>query len=94
MSDSPERQSPSADEPAPAPARPMLRIVRGDPSPEELGALVAVLAARSAAAPPAPTARAVRGWGPRAGGVRSPLAAGPGAWARSAMATTRTRADW
>lgn len=67
---------PSAD-----PARPLLSVVRGEPSPEQLAALVAVLAARggppAAAAPPAP-----RRW-------RTPLRpvlppAGPGAWQASA----------
>ncbi|MCO7240283.1 acyl-CoA carboxylase epsilon subunit, partial [Aeromicrobium sp. CnD17-E] len=33
-----------------APAKPVLRVVRGDLTPEELAALVAVVAARNAAA--------------------------------------------
>jgi Acyl-CoA carboxylase epsilon subunit len=49
-----------------------LRIVRGEPSPEELAALVAVLAARSAAGAgePAPP-RTASGWTDRARYVRS-----------------------
>jgi hypothetical protein len=49
-----------------------LRIVRGEPSPEELAALVAVLAARSAAGSGEPAApRNASGWTDRARYVRS-----------------------
>ena len=40
----------------PEPLKPALRVVKGDPTPEELAALVAVLAARSAAAADDPDA--------------------------------------
>jgi Acyl-CoA carboxylase epsilon subunit len=78
-------------------ARPLLRVVKGDPTPEELAALVAVVAARAAvagagagAADPAPSA-----WADRAAAVRRPLPVGPGAWARSGRAPgVRTRAAW
>ena len=64
-----------------APARPLLSVVRGEPSPEQLAALIAVLASRGGgAAAPAPAPRL---W-------RSPLrpalpAPGPGAWRASAL---------
>lgn len=63
------------------PERPLLRVVRGTPTAEELAALVAVLAARPAPAPVAPAAP--RLW-------RTPLRAalpgpGPGAWRASAL---------
>ena len=49
-----------------------VRIVRGEPSPEELAALVAVLAARSAAGAREPAApRGTSGWTDRARYVRS-----------------------
>ena len=49
-----------------------VRIVRGEPSPEELAALVAVLAARAAGAPDAAVAPTrVSGWTERTRYVRS-----------------------
>jgi Xaa-Pro aminopeptidase len=61
------------------PTRPMLRIVRGEPSDEEVAALVAVLSARSAAtAAPEPQARSA--WSDRAALLRKPMLPGPGAW--------------
>jgi hypothetical protein len=63
------------------PGRPLLRVVRGTPTDEELAALVAVLASRPA---PAPAAEAApRLW-------RTPLRAalpapGPGAWHASGL---------
>ena len=62
----------------------VLRVVRGTASPEELAAVVAVLAARSggAAAEPEPQPRSL--WG--APQLRAPLATpGPGAWKASAL---------
>ncbi|MFT4188110.1 MAG: acyl-CoA carboxylase epsilon subunit, partial [Aeromicrobium sp.] len=49
----------SAEETTPTtePAAPALRVVKGEPTPEELAALVAVVAARSAAAAAAGSAR-------------------------------------
>jgi hypothetical protein len=66
------------------PARPVLRIVRGDPSPEELAALTAVLAVASggSGAPeedPAPASA----WTERESLVRRPLTPGPHAWRMS-----------
>ena len=62
--------------------RPLLSVVRGTPSPEELAAVVAVLAARggSAAAAPAPAPRLWRS------PLRPPLGLpGPGAWRASGL---------
>jgi hypothetical protein len=85
MSDATE---PSTDAPAPAP--PVLRVVRGDLTSEELAALVAVVAARNAAAAHAaanasgPKPRSE--WGHPARSHRTPLRVGPDAWRRSAWA--------
>ena len=67
-------------------SRRVLRVIRGNPTAEELAALVTVIAARArqqAAAgarggPPAPSA-----WADRARLVRRPLYPGPGAWRAS-----------
>ena len=76
------------------PERPLLRIVRGDPSPEEIAALVAVLAATSGGgeeqSPPTPSP-----WSRPSFAHARPLSAGPGAWRLSATdPRNRTRADW
>lgn len=64
-----------------APARaPFLQVVRGDATPEEVAALVAVLASRGGAPAPAPAVPS-RWRSP----LRAPLPApGPGAWTASA----------
>jgi hypothetical protein len=83
-----------AEDTAPAePQRPLLRIVRGEPSPEELAALVAVLAARAAGdEPPAPVASA---WSSRRAQLRRAVHVGPGEWQASGLEKgTRTRAGW
>ena len=66
-----------------APAvRPLLTVLRGEPTPEQLAALIAVVSSRVAAAaetdPPAPPmwARPV---------LRTPLSPAPGAWRASAL---------
>ncbi|OAA24403.1 Acyl-CoA carboxylase epsilon subunit [Frankia sp. EI5c] len=63
------------------PGRPQLRLVRGDASPEEIAALVAVLTARASSGPPAPRTRST--WADPAFAMRGGHTAGPGAWARS-----------
>ena len=65
---------------------PVLRVVRGEPTPEELAALVAVLAARFAANPgPGDTAAPpASAWRDRRRYVRRPLTPGPAAWRASA----------
>ncbi|RAY12157.1 acyl-CoA carboxylase subunit epsilon [Actinomadura craniellae] len=65
-------------------AQPFLQIVRGDPTPEEIAALVAVLTARARAAA-GPPPRRTSEWTARSRGVRAPVAAGPGAWRASAL---------
>ncbi len=68
------------------PAAPALRVVKGDPTPEELAALVAVVAARSAAvaAAAAGSRRPLRSeWGHPARAVRRGHHAGPDQWRRS-----------
>ncbi|MGY1748092.1 acyl-CoA carboxylase subunit epsilon [Modestobacter sp. SYSU DS0511] len=58
---------------------PMLRVVRGEPSTEELAALTVVLAALSTRRPrrrPTP----VGAWGAPAALHRRPLQPGPGGW--------------
>ncbi len=63
---------------------PVLRVIRGDATPEEVAALVAVVMARSADAETAP--RAARpAWSDRSAVLRRPLQAGPGGWRRSAL---------
>lgn len=60
-------------------ARPLLRVVRGEPTAEELAALTVVVAARSPHRPrrhPAP----VGAWASFADAHRHPLTPGPGGW--------------
>ena len=63
---------------------PVLRIVRGDATAEEVAALVAVVAGLAAGAP-APPPRGATGWRDRSRLVREPLRPGPGAWSASAL---------
>jgi hypothetical protein len=61
---------------------PLLRVVRGEPTVEELAALTVVVAALSQRRPrrrPTP----VGAWGSNAFGHRRPLQAGPGGWRAS-----------
>jgi hypothetical protein len=63
---------------------PELRIIRGDASPEELAAVVAVLAAAGSAAPEEPSPSVPSVWG--APQLRRPLPPpGPGAWVTSGL---------
>lgn len=66
-----------------APARPLLRVVRGNPTPEELAALVAVVASRASVVEPEPASPPP--WASRAAGLRRPLTPGPGAWRASGL---------
>jgi hypothetical protein len=73
--------------------RPHLRLVRGEASAEEIAALVAVLAAGTAATPP--PRRPISRWADPALAVRRGIEPGPGAWHRSGFTPgIRTRADW
>lgn len=67
----------------PEPQRPFLQVVRGDATPEELAALVAVLAA-SGGGPAAPRRR-VPEWSAHHRRLRRTLPAGPGGWRSSAL---------
>ena len=61
---------------------PLLRVVKGDPTAEELAALTVVVAAlsqRRARRRPIP----VGGWADHADGHRRPLRPGPGGWRAS-----------
>ncbi|MDP3711069.1 MAG: acyl-CoA carboxylase subunit epsilon [Mycobacteriales bacterium] len=62
---------------------PLLRVVRGAPSPEELAALIAVVSSRGGAVEdePASTSR----WASRESLLRHPLPHGPGAWRASGL---------
>lgn len=76
------------------PPRPLLRVVKGDATAEEIAALVTVLAARSAAAvePPKPQASP---WTYRRAQLSKPIFVGAGEWRRSGFDKgTRTKADW
>ena len=65
---------------------PVLRVIRGDATPEEIAAVLAVLLSRAAASDAAPPARpAPSAWSDRSRLVRRPLFAGPDAWRRSAL---------
>ncbi len=67
----------------PRTAPPLLRVMRGDASPEELAALVAVVATRAAIADVQASSARTSRWGtPRLRGA--PLRAGTGAWVASA----------
>jgi hypothetical protein len=62
---------------------PLLRVVRGDPTPEELAALVAVVA--SLGAPPAPAPRRTAVWSAPARLHRVVHPHGPGGWRASGL---------
>ncbi len=70
----------------PVDTTPLLRVVKGDPSPEELAALVAVVAARNAAAAAAeaPARKPRSEWGHPVRQHRGPHRVGPGQWRASA----------
>jgi hypothetical protein len=85
MADETTPQDEGTETPA-APVQPALRVVRGDLTSEELAALVAVVAARNAAAANASGPRPRSEWGHPARAVRRPLRVGPDAWRRSAWA--------
>jgi Acyl-CoA carboxylase epsilon subunit len=64
------------------PSAPTLEVVAGDPSPEELAALVAVLSvvAQSSAVTDRPEPARVDGWAASWRGIGAPVPLGPGAW--------------
>jgi len=85
----PSEPADGASEAADAPSHtPVLRVVKGDLTPEELAALVAVVAARNAAAAHAAAGAkpAVRSeWGHPARQVRPTHTFGPDQWRRSSF---------
>jgi len=66
-------------------ARPLLRVVRGDVTPEEIAALVAVLAARGGDEASSQPRSVKNAWSDRSRLLRRPLATGPGAWRTSSL---------
>jgi hypothetical protein len=64
----------------------VLTVVRGNPSAEEIAALVAVLTARTGPSSPGETAgRPRNSWSARSRLLREPLPRGPGGWRASAL---------
>ena len=61
----------------------LLRVVRGEPSPEELAAVVAVVSARQGAAGDEPAPSAPLLWATPQ--LRPALSGGPGAWRASGL---------
>jgi hypothetical protein len=82
MTDEPDKVL--AEAAAEADAKPLLRVVKGDPTPEELAALVAVIAARNAATP-VRKRRTRSEWGHPVHQMRGWHRRGPDAWHRSAF---------
>ena len=64
--------------------RPLLRVVRGEPSSEELAALTAVVLASGAKAEP-PSPAPPSAWADRSALLRRTSHAGPGAWRASGL---------
>ncbi|HEU5268870.1 MAG TPA: acyl-CoA carboxylase subunit epsilon [Jatrophihabitans sp.] len=67
----------------PSPDRPVLRVVRGEPTPEELAAVTVVLTALARRGPK-PAAPPAGGWSDLSLRIRRIPAPGPGAWRNSA----------
>ena len=68
---------------ASSPERPLLRVVSGDPSPEEIAALVAVFSSLGGAEKPPP--RRTPEWQANPRKVRLTLPHGPGGWRSSSL---------
>jgi|HubBroStandDraft_4_1064222.scaffolds.fasta_scaffold225903_2 hypothetical protein len=65
-------------------SRPVLSVVRGAPTPEELAAVVVALAARGGQPEPAAGPRRSE-WAAKSRQMRPALTAGPGAWRASGL---------
>jgi len=78
-----EPQAPDAAEAKPE-QRPLLKVIRGDASPEEVAALVAVVAALGSA-PGEPAPRRTPEWSAHHRKTRVSLPHGPGGWRSSAL---------
>ena len=68
---------------APAPPVAPAIVVRGEATPEQLAALVAVLSAASGGEDPASGREPPSGWAAHTVALRHPLTHGPGAWRTS-----------
>jgi hypothetical protein len=75
---------PVTEQPEIEPTKPFLRVVSGNPTPEEVAALVAVLAA-SGDGGEAPAPRCPPAWSHPRRLVRATPAHGPGAWRTSGL---------
>ena len=64
-------------------SRPVLRVIRGDATAEEIAAVLAVLAVRGGGRAPA-ARRPTAVWADRASLIRGPVRPGPNAWRASA----------
>jgi Acyl-CoA carboxylase epsilon subunit len=62
----------------------MLRVIRGDATPEEIAAIVAVLTLRSQPAAPEPS-RTLSIWADKGRMMREPVLPSSGGWRRSAF---------
>ena len=63
--------------------KPFLQVVNGDATPEEIAALVAVIASMGGSTPPAPKPRS--SWAHPARGLRSVQRHGPDGWRASGL---------
>lgn len=79
MNDRPSTQGTDPDPTAP----PVIRVVRGNPSPAQLAALTVVLSAAGGSPEPEPPRRSL--WTNRARYARPRPAVGPGGWRASAL---------
>ncbi|MEA5365895.1 acyl-CoA carboxylase subunit epsilon [Amycolatopsis sp., V23-08] len=66
-------------------SKPLLRVVRGNPSDAEVAALTAVVAAASAAPAAEKPKPRTSWWGDHAASLRRPLHPGDGAWRASGL---------
>ena len=64
---------------------PVLRVIRGDATPEEIAAVVAALLSRAASDAPPPARPAPSAWSDRSRLLRRPVHPAPDAWRRSAL---------
>ncbi|NYG60300.1 hypothetical protein BJ980_003223 [Nocardioides daedukensis] len=81
-----EQETPATEtaEATEAPAKPVLRVVNSDATPEEIAALVAVFSALGSGGTEAPAA-APSAWSANHRRVRRSLPHGPGAWRSSGL---------
>ncbi|MGH3415189.1 MAG: acyl-CoA carboxylase subunit epsilon [Actinocrinis sp.] len=66
-------------------APPVFSVVRGEPTDEELAALITVIASLRGAEDEEPAPRTTSGWTDRARYVRTPLRPSPNGWRASAL---------